>query len=88
MARGSTKDYFADGAGPSAKTARHGLDPGPTFNCHLPIFPGGMSPKLDEDSKQIMQLEFGQIISSVTRAFGLPLNGRKKAYNLEGTSRL
>ena len=47
-----------------------------------------MSPKLDEDSKQIMQLEFGQIISSVTRAFGLPLNGRKKAYNLEGTSRL
>jgi len=21
------------------KTAKHGVDPGPTFNCHLPIFP-------------------------------------------------
>ena len=39
-----------------AKTARHGLDPGPTFNCHLPIF---ADESLDEDGKVIRQLEFG-----------------------------
>jgi len=39
-----------------ARTARHGLDPGPTFNCHLPIF---ADESLDEEGKQIRQLEFG-----------------------------
>jgi hypothetical protein len=42
-----------------AKTARHGLDPGPTFNCHLPIFPLDAPQSLDDESKQVMQLEFG-----------------------------
>src|ERR1700674_1668882 len=43
-----------------AKTARHGVDPGPTLNCHLPIFAEGSPQSLDEETKQIRQLEFGQ----------------------------
>jgi hypothetical protein len=43
-----------------AKTARHGIDPGPTFTCHLPIFAFGNSQSLDEETKEIRQLEFGR----------------------------
>jgi len=43
-----------------AKTAQHGIDPGPTFNCHLPIFAYGNPQSLDEETKQIRQLEFGR----------------------------
>ena len=42
-----------------AGTARHGLDPGPTFGCRLPIFADGAPESPDEESKQIRQLEFG-----------------------------
>ncbi len=42
-----------------SKTARHGLDPGPKFNCHMPIF-ADVDVKLPEDErKQITELEFG-----------------------------
>ncbi len=41
------------------KTARHGLDPGPSFNCHLPIFAEAPTPSPDDESSQVMQLEFG-----------------------------
>jgi len=34
------------------KTARHGVDPGPTFNCHLPLF-------ADDPDKEAAGLEFG-----------------------------
>jgi hypothetical protein len=34
------------------KTARHGVDPGPTFNCHLPLFE-------DDPDKEAVGLEFG-----------------------------
>jgi hypothetical protein len=34
------------------RTARHILDPGPTFNCHLPIF-------TDDPDKEASGLEFG-----------------------------
>jgi hypothetical protein len=34
------------------KTARHLVDPGPTFNCHLPVFP-------DDPNKDLSGLEFG-----------------------------
>lgn len=34
------------------KTARHGVDPGPTFNCHLPTF-------ADDPDKEAGGLEFG-----------------------------
>jgi hypothetical protein len=42
------------------KTGRHSVDPGPTFNCHLPIFAYGTPQSLDEETKEIRQLEFGQ----------------------------
>jgi hypothetical protein len=43
-----------------SKTARHGVDPGPTFNCRQVIFANGTPQSLDDESKQIMQLEFGR----------------------------
>ena len=43
----------------TTKTARHDVDPGPTFNCHLPIFAYGAPQSLDEETKEIRQLEFG-----------------------------
>lgn len=43
-----------------AKTAQHGVDPGPTFNCRLPIFAYGKPQSLDEETKEIRQLEFGR----------------------------
>jgi hypothetical protein len=42
------------------KTAQHGIDPGPTFSCHLPIFGYGNPKSLDEETKEIRQLEFGR----------------------------
>jgi len=42
------------------KTAQHGVDPGPSFNCHLPIFAYGNPQSLDEETKEIRQLEFGR----------------------------
>jgi hypothetical protein len=39
--------------------ARHGVDPGPTFNCHLPIFADAANQSPDDESRQVMQLEFG-----------------------------
>jgi len=42
------------------KTGRHSVDPGQTFNCHLPIFAYGAPQSLDEETKEIRQLEFGQ----------------------------
>jgi hypothetical protein len=42
------------------KTAQHSADPGPTFNCHLPIFAYGTPQSLDEETKGIRELEFGR----------------------------
>jgi len=43
-----------------AKTAQHGVDPGPTFNCRMPMFAdGALKSPSDDESKQIMELEFG-----------------------------
>jgi hypothetical protein len=41
------------------KTARHGLDPGPTYSCHLPIFAAGANKSPDSETTQIAALEFG-----------------------------
>jgi hypothetical protein len=43
-----------------SKTAQHGVDPGPTFNCHLPIFAYGSPESMDQQTKEIRQLEFGR----------------------------
>lgn len=43
----------------ATKTAQHGTDPGPTFNCRLPVF---ATPKMnlpEDEAKQISALEFG-----------------------------
>ncbi len=42
------------------KTAQHFLDPGPTFNCHLPIFRGDQVKSAAEMKNPILELEFGQ----------------------------
>lgn len=42
------------------KTAGHGVDPGPTFNCRLPIFPEGALKASTDDDKKILDLEFGR----------------------------
>jgi len=41
------------------KTGKHMVDPGPTFNCHLPIFRGEVKSPADMKS-QLLELEFGQ----------------------------
>jgi hypothetical protein len=44
-----------------AKTARHIVDPGPTFNCRLPIFADAEDIKSAQDLKKpLIQLEFGR----------------------------
>src|SRR6202035_5349804 len=42
------------------KTGQHLIDPGPTFNCRMPIFVRGEDIKSDADvNKPLMGLEFG-----------------------------
>jgi hypothetical protein len=43
------------------KTAQHQVDPGPTFNCRLPVFVSAEDIKSVEDTRsQLMGLEFGR----------------------------
>ena len=42
------------------KTAQHFVDPGPTFNCHLPIFRGEPAKSAAGAKDRILELEFGQ----------------------------
>src|SRR5262249_45943369 len=58
-----------------SKTARHGIDPGPTFNCQLVIFANGSPESLDEDSKLIMQLEFGRELEFFKGKGAIPKKG-------------
>lgn len=44
----------------ATKTAQHSIDPGPTFNCHLPIFAYGTPQSIDEETRGIRELEFGR----------------------------
>jgi hypothetical protein len=46
----SEPDYWM--ANLITKTARHGVDPGPSFNCHMPMF-------ADDPDKEAAGLEFG-----------------------------
>jgi hypothetical protein len=43
-----------------SKTARHFVDPGPTFNCHLPLFGGEPAKSAAEMKNPLLELEFGQ----------------------------
>lgn len=58
-----------------SKTARHGVDPGPTFNCRLTIFANGAPQSLDDESKQIMQLEFGRELEFFRARGAVPRKG-------------
>jgi len=58
-----------------AKTAQHGLDPGPTFNCRQPIFVDGPHLATDDESKQIRELEFGQEIEFFKGKGVIPQSG-------------
>ena len=42
------------------KTARHYVDSGPTFNCHLPIFRGEQANSAADMKGALLELEFGQ----------------------------
>jgi len=69
----SEPDYWAVNL--LAKTAQHGVDPGPTFNCHLPIFAYGNPQSLDEETKEIRQLEFGRELEFFERKGSVPVPG-------------
>ena len=43
----------------ATKTAQHTVDPGPTFQCHLPIFSGPVPNTQDEVDYAKLELEFG-----------------------------
>ena len=43
----------------ATKTAQHTVDPGPTFNCHLPIFAGPVPNTQDQVDYAKLRLEFG-----------------------------
>src|SRR5260370_14544893 len=58
-----------------SKTARHGVDPGATFNWRLVIFANGTPQSLDDDSKQIMQLEFGRELEFFKGRGAVPKKG-------------
>jgi len=58
-----------------SKTARHGVDPGPTFNCRIAIFANGTPQSLDDESKQIMQLEFGRELEFFKGRGAIPEKG-------------
>ena len=45
------------------KTAQYFVDPGPTFNCHLPIFRGEQVKSSADMKNPLLDLEFGQEIS-------------------------
>jgi hypothetical protein len=42
------------------KTGRHVVDPGPTFNCHLPVFSGPLPDSDDDVDYSKLGLEFGR----------------------------
>src|SRR5713226_2198336 len=58
------------------KTARHILDPGPTYNCRLPMFANGENNKSAKDLKKpIVQLEFGRELEYFKPRSGAPHPG-------------
>jgi hypothetical protein len=72
------------------KTIKHQVDPGPTFNCHLPIFVDSYDPKSASDKNNpLIGLEFGREFAYFMekRAISTPgptLQGKStKAYIIE-----
>lgn len=44
----------------ATKTAQHGVDPGPSFNCRLPLFANQVLKLPENEGKKLGELEFGQ----------------------------
>jgi hypothetical protein len=58
------------------KTARHMVDPGPTFNCRMPIFANAKDIQSAEDLKKpLTQLEFGRELEYFRSASDAPTPG-------------
>jgi hypothetical protein len=58
------------------KTARHFVDPGPTFNCHLAIFAGDRTTSATADTKSpLLKLEFGLELSYFKENGAAPKEG-------------
>ncbi len=58
------------------KTGKHILDPGPTYNCRMPIFTNGEDIKSAEDLKlPLMDLEFGRELEFFRPRSGAPKAG-------------
>jgi len=55
------------------KTAKHFVDPGPTFNCHLPIFRGEQAAA--DLKNPLLELEFGQELGYFKRKGAAPKEG-------------
>lgn len=65
------------------KSGRHFVDPGPTFNCRLPIFVFGEDIKSAADLKKpLMDLEFGRELAFFVNNGAIPSDGP----NLQGKS--
>lgn len=59
-----------------AKTARHMVDQGPTYNCRMPIFANENDIKSAEDVKKpLLQLEFGRELEYFRSTSGAPAPG-------------
>ena len=57
------------------KTARHLVDPGPAFDCHLPIFRGEQVGPTADAKNPLLELEFGQEIRYFKRKAASPKPG-------------
>ena len=57
------------------KTAQHNIDPGPTFNCHLPVFAYGIAQFTDGEMKEIRELEFGHELEFFKSKGAVPEEG-------------
>lgn len=75
------------------KTAQHQVDPGPTFNCRLPIFASNQDFKTPSPLKTpVAELEFGKELAFFSKSGGAPHAGPKlqgkitTAYVVDGGS--
>jgi hypothetical protein len=67
---------------PDSWTAKHMVDPGPTYNCRMPIFVSGEEIESADVRKILMDLEFGKELDFFKPRSGAPKPGpvmREKA---------
>ena len=57
------------------KTAQHYVDPGPTFNCRMPMFQGEKIKSAADTKNPILELEFGHEIAYFKDKGAAPMQG-------------